>query len=66
MICLECKHADLQAHPALSREGFVKCKAQPSILQFVSLTYNRHCKDYQVADDDILDSRHKWNENRVK
>lgn len=64
MICLHCTNADLQREPAMSREGFGKCKQEPLAGRYISLSYERQCSHYEAADAEIVNKRVEWNRRR--
>lgn len=65
MICLHCSKIDLQSDRKMSREGFGKCKQEPLVGRYISLSYNRECSHYEAAKDEIVNKRVEWNDRRA-
>lgn len=58
--CLACTGLDLKQHPSHARIGFGRCKFEQQPGVFVSVGYERECKDYKEAPEAVKRAREVW------
>lgn len=63
--CVECDHFRLKDAADMAKFGFGLCAPKKNGHEFMSATYPRECKQWSIADDDVLAGRKVWLEKRI-
>lgn len=59
MKCFDCAHASARKAGKLARSGFWSCDRRPTG-HYVSVEYERRCRDHAAVDADKLAARVEW------
>jgi len=60
MKCIECQNAEMQRSTDHVKQGFVLCGAEKIGHDFKGLTFERNCKLFKKADDEVIVRRVEW------
>jgi len=60
MICLHCTQLDLRTHRDHAKVGMGVCKLEKLPGVFVTISYERDCKQFEPAPADVKAARDAW------